>query len=129
MFLLQTNINPKKKIKSGLKQVYGLNNFYIDKLSKEIGLNLTLPFKHLKKSKIGLITKWVNEQNIILKEDLKKKVLDNKTQLMSIKSYRGFRHKEGLPTRGQRTHTNGRTQRKLAIKSKKKKSVTPKKKK
>lgn len=120
MFLLRTNINPKQNLLSGLKRVYGLNHALIYKLCQELGLNTSLKFKDIKKSQLGLITKWVDEKNILIKDDLQKLILDNKKQFVNIKSYRGFRHKEGLPTRGQRTHTNARTQRKLtSFKSKK----------
>jgi small subunit ribosomal protein S13 len=120
MFLLRTNINPKHNLYAGLKKIYGLNSFYILKLCQDLGFNPILKFKDLQKSQLGLITKWVNEQNILLKEDLQKLVLDNKKKLISMKSYRGYRHKEGLPTRGQRTHTNAQTQRRLSsFKSKK----------
>jgi small subunit ribosomal protein S13 len=121
MFLLRTNINPNQNIQSGLKRVYGLNNALILQLCRELGLNTALKFKDVKKSQLGLITKWVDEKNVLIKDDLQKFVLDNKKQLIAIKTYRGSRHKEGLPTRGQRTHTNARTQRKLtSFKSKKK---------
>jgi small subunit ribosomal protein S13 len=43
--------------------------------------------------------------------DLRKEILLNKKRLIEIKSYRGLRHRKGLPVRGQRTHTNARTRK------------------
>ena len=120
MFLLKTNIPLTNKLRTGLKKIYGFNDFFIYKMCKEIGLNPSLSFKNLKKSQIGLLLKWVNENNLLINDELKKNQLDNKNRLITIKSYRGLRHKNGLPTRGQRTHTNRKPQRRLVIEFKKK---------
>ena len=58
---------------------------------------------------------------------MKKLFLDNKKKFILIKCYKGFRHEEGLPVRGQRTRTNSKTQKRLNNVLIKKKSITKKK--
>lgn len=114
MFLLKTELNINKKIKTELKRVYGFNSFLIDKLCKDLGLNSSIVLKELKTSHFAFIQNWVTVNNILINEDLKKFVFDNKKNLISLKCYKGFRHEEGLPTRGQRTRTNAKTQKRLS---------------
>jgi small subunit ribosomal protein S13 len=121
MYLLKTNILPKNKFLTGLKKVYGLNNSTILKICKSLGFNSTIFFNKLSQKHINLILQWISKNNIILNDDLKKNIEDNKNSLINIKLYRGIRHKEGLPTRGQRTHTNSKTQKRLSLHLPKKK--------
>jgi small subunit ribosomal protein S13 len=119
MFLLKTELNINKNIKTELKKIYGLNSFLIDKLCKDLGLNSSSILKELKTSHIVYIQNWVTSNNLVINDDLKKLIFDNKKKLIFLKCYRGFRHEEGLPTRGQRTRTNARTQKRFSIFKKK----------
>ena len=58
------------------------------------------------------------KKNYTIEMDLRKKKKDNIERLINIKSYRGFRHSFGLPVRGQRTRSNGKTQKLLSNKLK-----------
>lgn len=113
MFLLKTNLNDSKKIISELKKIYGFNFFTIKKLCIELGLNNLSCLKDLQLKHLRLINNWVIKNNIFLNDDLKKFNEDNKKKLIRIKCYKGFRHEECLPVRGQRTRTNAKTQKKL----------------
>ena len=119
MFILRTYLPPKHNLLTGLKKIYGINDSIIHQLCQDIGLNPIIPLRFLKPAHIGKLTQWVNDHDLCIKEDLKKIILDRKTHLMTIKAYRGMRHKGGLPTRGQRTHTNRKTQRALGVQFKK----------
>jgi small subunit ribosomal protein S13 len=119
MFLLKTELNSSKKIKTELKKIYGLNSFLINKLCKDLGFNSSSSLKELKTSHVAFIQNWVISNNIVINDDLKKIIFDNKKKLISLKCYKGFRHEEGLPTRGQRTRTNAKTQKHLSIFKKK----------
>jgi small subunit ribosomal protein S13 len=112
MFLLKTDLNNNNKILLEFKKIYGFNFFTIKKLCGELGLNNLSYLKDLKLKHLGLINNWVIKNNIVLNDDLKKFNQDNKKKLIRIKCYKGFRHEECLPVRGQRTRTNARTQKK-----------------
>lgn len=119
MFLLKTELNISKNIKTELKKIHGLNSFLIDKLCKDLGLNSSSILKELKTSHIIYIQNWVTSNNLVINDDLKKLIFDHKKKLIFLKCYRGFRHEEGLPTRGQRTRTNAKTQKRFSIFKKK----------
>jgi small subunit ribosomal protein S13 len=113
MFLLRTELNENKIIKTELKKVYGLNSFLIQKICNKFGLNITSVLKHLNLKHLNLLNNFLIKNNIILNDDLKNFKNNNKKNLISIKCYKGFRHEKGLPVRGQRTKTNARTQKRL----------------
>jgi len=113
MFILKTELNENKKIKTELRKIYGLNFFLIQKICQDLGLNHLSLLKNLQSKHLGLINNWVTKNNILLNEDLKKLSTDSKKNLIFIKCYKGFRHEEGLPVRGQRTRTNSKTQKRL----------------
>lgn len=114
MFFLKTELNEKKKIKTELRKIYGLNSFFIEKLCKDIGLNDLSLVEDLSMFHLGLIEQWIFSRNLLLNDDLRKYNLDKKEGLISIKCYRGLRNAEGLPVRGQRTKSNGKTQKRLS---------------
>jgi len=113
MFLLRNELNDNKSIKTELRKVYGLNFFFIERLCKEVGINNSILIKELNLKHLSLINNWIIKNNIILNDDLRKLKSDNKQKLINIKCYRGFRHELNLPVRGQRTRTNGRTQKRI----------------
>lgn len=66
----------------------------------------------MSKEQILKLVNMIESSNLTITGDLKKLKSQNLKNLFSIKSYRGLRLKQGLPVRGQRTHTNARTSRK-----------------
>jgi small subunit ribosomal protein S13 len=126
MYLLRNELNDNKSLRTELKKVYGLSFFLIKRLCNNLGLNSSTLLKELNFKHFNLINRWIIKNNIIINDDLKKLRLDSKQKLIAIKSYKGFRFESNLPVRGQRTKSNGRTQKringvlKLKIKSKNK---------
>ena len=127
MFLLKTELDDSKKIKTEFLKIYGFNFFTIQKLCKYLGLSPIGNVKELTIKHLNLINTWVSKNNILINDDVKKLFLDNKKKFILIKCYKGFRHEEGLPVRGQRTRTNSKTQKRLNNVLIKKKSITKKK--
>jgi small subunit ribosomal protein S13 len=74
-----------------------------------LGFALNLKIKNLSVSQVNQISKLVESLDFVIANDLKRLKLLNKQRLISIKSYRGLRKKQGFPVRGQRTHTNAKT--------------------
>jgi len=69
--------------------------------------------KNLSSNQISQLLKLIESLNFILANDLKRANLLIKQKLLSIKSYRGLRRKQGFPVRGQRTHTNAKTAKRI----------------
>ncbi len=104
------NLPAKKRIEYGLPYVFGLGL----KTSRDILNKLKIDFnkrvKDLTNEEIGAIQKEVS-QNYKCEGELRKEIMLNVKRLQEIGSYRGLRHKKGLPVRGQRTRTNARTRK------------------
>lgn len=116
---------PKAKpIFIALTYIYGIGKETSKKILSDAEVESTKRAEALSDQEVAKI------QNIIFKDykaegDLRKEVSMNIKRLMEIGAYRGLRHRRGLPVRGQRTHTNGRTRKgpRRAIMGKKKTSV------
>ncbi len=102
---------PKQKpIHIALTYIYGVGRHTAGKILQEAEIELTKRAGSLSDQEVAKI------QNVIFKDckvegDLRKDVTMNIKRLMEIGSYRGLRHRRGLPVRGQRTHTNARTRK------------------
>ena len=113
IYLFESKLPINKSVEFGLKYVYGINRNKAFLICKKLGFSLNLKVKNLSTSQINQIIKIVEFLNLIVANDLRKLILFNKKKLVFIKSYKGLRRKKGLPVRGQRTHTNARTSRKI----------------
>jgi small subunit ribosomal protein S13 len=100
----------EKQIRFALQYVYGIG----DKTSVEIldkaKVEQTVRVKDLTDAEVSRIQDIINERHIV-EGELQRIVTTNIKRLKDIKSYRGNRHSNNLPSRGQRTKTNGRTRR------------------
>ena len=113
IYLFESKLPTNKSVKFGLKSVYGIGANKALVICKKLGFSLNLKIKNLSTFQINQINKIVEFLNLIVANDLRKLILLNKKKLVFIKSYRGLRKKKGLPVRGQRTHTNAKTSRKI----------------
>ncbi len=104
------NLPREKRIEYALPYVFGLGL----KTSRDILVKLAIDFdkrvKDLSDAEIAAIQKEVTA-NYLTEGDLRKEIRLNIKRLQDIGSYRGSRHKKGLPARGQRTKTNARTRK------------------
>lgn len=114
VYIVNTNLNNKKKVYVALSAIYGIGKFQSKQLCIQIGISENERINQLTGFQLDQLTQLMTQQ-YILGIDLKRKVNQNIQRLVQISSYRGFRHTEGLPVRGQRTHGNSRTVRKLKI--------------
>ena len=113
IYLFETKLLDKKSIRFALSSIYGIGKFKSLDICNKLGFATNLKVKNLSNDQIKNIIKLVETSNFIITTDLKKlKILLLKT-LIFIKSYRGLRKIKGLPIRGQRTHTNAKTARKI----------------
>lgn len=99
-----------KRIEFGLTYVYGVGIKSSRDILKKLGIDYSIRVKDLSDDQVGAIQKEVT-QNYKTEGELRKEISLNIRRLQEIGSYRGLRHKRGLPARGQRTKTNARTRK------------------
>jgi len=111
----------EKRVEIGLTYVYGIGRTSAKKILEETGINPDTRVKDLTEEEIGKIRDAI-DANYTVEGDLRREVALNIKRLVEIGSYRGIRHRRGLPVRGQRTKTNARTRKgpKRTIANKKK---------
>jgi small subunit ribosomal protein S13 len=110
-----------KKVEIGLTYIYGIGRSVARKILAETGVNPDLRIRELSDADVNRL-RQVIERDYRVEGALRTEVAMNIKRLMDIGSYRGIRHRRGLPVRGQRTHTNARTKKgpRRAIAGKKK---------
>jgi small subunit ribosomal protein S13 len=99
-----------KQVQVALTYVYGIGPKTAADILKAANVELTTRVKDLTDAEIGRIQDEINEHHMV-EGELQRVVATNIKRLRDINSYRGLRHKLGLPSRGQRTRTNARTRR------------------
>jgi len=112
LYIFGKTIPTDKKIIYSLTKLFGINFYNSKKICKNVGINPSVRINSLKKNQIRKIIQYI-DQNLIIEQDLKRNYILNKKNLINIKSIRGLRNLNGLPVRGQRTHTNRKTSKKL----------------
>jgi small subunit ribosomal protein S13 len=110
-----------KKVAIGLTYIFGIGRATAAKLLASTGVNAELRVKDLTDADVNRLRQAI-EKDVRVEGALRTEVAMNIKRLMDIGSYRGIRHRRGLPVRGQRTHTNARTKKgpRRAIAGKKK---------
>lgn len=116
------DIPKQKRVEIALTYIYGIGLNSAKKILKDTGINPDTRVKELEEKEISLLRDII-ERNYVVEGDLRRTVSFDIKRLMDIGSYRGIRHRKGLPVRGQRTSTNARTRKgpKRTIGAKKKK--------
>ena len=109
--ILGVDLPRDKKIKIALTYIYGVGDNLSAKVLKKAGVNGELDSDKLTNEDITKIRDAIVSMGIRVEGELKRVVTSNIKRLQDIKSYRGSRHKKGLPTRGQRTRKNARTRK------------------
>ncbi len=104
-----TNIPDEKRVDISLTYLYGIGRSNVVGILKKAAVDATKRVKALTEDEQNRIQKALEEHKI--EGDLRAEVSGNIRRLKEITSYRGIRHTKGLPTRGQRTRSNGRTKR------------------
>ena len=99
-----------KKIEIGLTYIYGIGPASAKKILTEAGIDLNTKSGNLTESDIVKI-RTILDRDHTVEGDLRREVTMHIKRLMDIGSYRGLRHRRGLPARGQRTKTNARTRK------------------
>lgn len=104
------NIPPKKHLEIGLTAVFGIGRNTAIKICNKFGISPSTKAQDLDEAQEDLIRNEVLAHEI--EGDLRRSISMNIKRLMDISSYRGRRHRLGLPVHGQRTKTNAQTRKK-----------------
>ena len=103
------NIPPHKHTEIGLTSIYGIGRTTAQKICTAAGIPFNKKIKELTDGALEKIREEVGK--LTIEGDLRRELSMNIKRLMDLGCYRGFRHRRGLPMRGQRTRTNARTRK------------------
>lgn len=104
------DIPENKRLVISLTYIYGIGNYRAQEICEKLGLNPSMRARELTQDDIARINTMLQNE-IIVEGDLRRQIQNNIKRLVAIHSYRGLRHRLGLPVRGQRTRTNSRTRK------------------
>jgi small subunit ribosomal protein S13 len=100
----------RKAIVFALPYIFGIGQATAREICKKAKIDVNKKVDELSEAEIKSIREVI-EGNFKVEGDLKREVQQNIKRLMDLGSYRGLRHRKGLPVHGQRTHTNARTRK------------------
>ena len=103
------NIPPHKHAEIGLTSIYGIGRTTAQKICTLVGIPYSKKIKDLSDVDLERIRDEIGR--LTIEGDLRRELSISIKRLMDLGCYRGFRHRRGLPVRGQRTRTNARTRK------------------
>jgi small subunit ribosomal protein S13 len=111
----------EKRVEIALTYIFGIGRPTSNRILSETGVGADTRVRDLSDSEVARLRQFI-ERSLRVEGSLRTEIAMNIKRLMDIGSYRGIRHRRGLPVRGQRTHTNARTKKgpRRAIAGKKK---------
>ena len=104
------NIPTNKRVVVALTYVFGIGNTKAHEICQKAGVSEASRVSQLAEAEVGRLREIIDSEYRV-EGDLRRDVAMNIKRLMDLGCYRGLRHRRGLPTRGQRTHTNARTRK------------------
>lgn len=130
--ILGVDVPKEKKVEIALTYLYGIGRVLSNRILKEAQISPDKRAKDLTEEEVSRITGTIQKGGYRIEGDLRRELSANIKRLMDIGSWRGLRHKRGLPVRGQRTRTNARTRKgkrrggmAIIIKREEKKTAAP----
>jgi small subunit ribosomal protein S13 len=109
--LLGVDIPNDKRIEASLPYIYGIGKPMAQRVLREANIDGDLRAGELSDEQLNAIVHVIAGYNLLIEGDLRRDIQQNLKRLQQIGSYRGQRHRKGLPVRGQRTSTNARTRK------------------
>jgi small subunit ribosomal protein S13 len=103
------NVPTNKRVEVGLTYVFGIGRAAAGDIVRHAGVNPDTKVKDLTEDEVVKLREAVESREV--EGELRRERSQNVKRLSEIGSYRGLRHRRGLPVRGQRTHTNARTRK------------------
>jgi small subunit ribosomal protein S13 len=109
--ILAVEIPGDKKLFVSLRYIFGIGPTLAKEILEITGIDPDRRANTLTEEEINKITEAILGKGVRVEGDLRREITQNIKRLSSINSYRGLRHRRGLPVRGQRTRTNARTRK------------------
>ena len=104
------NVPASKRVEVALTYIYGIGQATAKRICAKVEISSEIRVNELSESSLSQL-RDVIDKDCQVEGDLRREVSMNVKRLMDLGCYRGLRHRRGLPTRGQRTHTNARTRK------------------
>ena len=104
------NIPTNKRVEVALTYIHGIGDTFARQICEKVAIPPERRVNQLTDSEVLQIREAIDRDHMV-EGDLRREVAMNIKRLMDLGSYRGLRHRRGLPVRGQRTHTNARTRK------------------
>lgn len=108
--LMGVDIPNDKQIQYSLTYLYGVGLFTAREVCQRLGIDPARPARDLGEEELSQLSTML-ERDFLVEGPLRRQLTQNISRLREVKSYRGMRHRLGLPVRGQRTKTNARTRK------------------
>ena len=105
------NIPDNKRLDIALQSIFGVGPVVAKRITADAGFSDNPKVRDLSEQDLALVRLSVDRSDHTIEGDLRREVASNIRRLVDIRSYRGLRHRSGLPSKGQRTRTNARTKR------------------
>lgn len=105
------NIPDNLRVVIGLTSIYGIGRKRAVDITSDLGIKPSARMRDLSEEQLAGVRNSIERAGIAIEGDLRREQQLNVRRLVDIQSYRGLRHRRGLPVRGQRTKTNARTKR------------------
>ncbi|MDH4476849.1 MAG: 30S ribosomal protein S13 [Verrucomicrobiaceae bacterium] len=109
--LIGVEIPNEKKIEYSLPYIYGIGLPLSRKILAATKIDPNTRAGELTDEQLAVLTQAIQATNLPMEGDLRREIGAHMKRILSINCYRAHRHRRGLPSRGQRTHTNGRTRK------------------
>ena len=109
LYIFETEISNNKFLLISLQKIYGISGKTSLKLLKSLGIAKNFKTSNLSREQTSQLIKIIENSNLLITNELKKFQSVLLRNLIEIKSIKGLRRLRGLPVRGQRTHTNGKS--------------------
>ncbi len=109
--ILGVTLNSSKKILFALQGIYGIGPTTAEKILEKVKVSPEVRTKDVEEEDMNKVRLEVESGEYLAEGDLRQKIYKDIARLKSIKSYRGMRHRSGLPVRGQNTKKNARTRK------------------
>jgi small subunit ribosomal protein S13 len=108
------NIPQNKLVHIGLTYIFGIGDKFSNQICKALDISKSIRVNELTDDQVLKIREYI-DANYTVEGDLRREVSNNIKRLTDLGCYRGLRHRNKLPVRGQRTHTNARTRKGKAV--------------
>ena len=109
--LLGVEIPNEKRIEASLPYIFGIGRKTATKILEEAAVDPNIRTGQLSEEQLAKIAAAITNGGIMIEGDLRRDIQGHLKRITSIGCYRGYRHRRGLPVRGQRTSTNARTRK------------------